>query len=195
MPLFISLCFIIAGIFIAPVFLDYSHRLDDIDSVLVMIGPQKQARFKEAEQLLRKKQAKALLIPAFSQVVFHNASRAVKRKQALNLPGVQINKSVNLLGFRIEFVESSHLELIRGKMIMDQLGFRTAMIVSSPYHMLRLKLIGDRVFRAKKYKIGYAPSRFVDYGLFSWLKSWEYLQNALAEYPKMAWFLIYAKLV
>lgn len=190
-----SLCIVIAGMLVAPVFLDYSHRIEEVDCVLVMIGPQQEARIKGAKQVLEEKQVEALLIPAHNRVVFTNGSGTELNEQLLKLPEVHINNTINLLGLKIDFAEDSHLELIRGKMIMDELGYRSATIVSSPYHMLRLSLIGDRVFSDKKYRIGYAPSRFVDYGLFSWLKSWGHFQNALAEYPKMAWFLIYARFV
>ncbi len=113
------------------------------------------------------------------------------------LPGSRLNQGMTKADFRKNrdtfgipcFYEDTHAEMLIAKKAMDARGFKKAIFVSSPYHMRRIKIMADRMFDSS-YDIQLVPTRFAKWsGDFP--GSWQELKPALAEFPKISWFLFY----
>ena len=156
---------------------------------MVMVGGETEKRIRGAVHVVKQKAAKALVIPGYSHVV--PAKNIDMGTYRIEPQAQMLEPKVSIEDKSFQFIESTHVELLRGKMIMDRLGYRSAMIVSSPYHMLRLRLIAGHVFDRKNYSIGLSSTSFESYKRFIWLRSWESFRLAVAEYTKMTWFLVY----
>ena len=102
-----------------------------------------------------------------------------------------VDTPVTFMGRRYRVFENTHLEMIKGKKIMDKLGYRSAIIVSSPYHMRRLQLIAGKVF-GDDYRIGFQATPFEEYDTLGCFRSWKAFQNVRNEYLKIGWFLVYS---
>ena len=183
-------CLLMAGLGIvyAPVFLAYSHSFDKVDCIIVMVGGGSGYRFKGAEQLVVQGRSEVLLIPAYNKMIFAEGSRLSEREN-IHVATV-VDKPVTFMGRKFRIFENTHLEMIKGKKIMDKSGYRSAIIVSSPYHMRRLQLIAGKVF-GDDYQIGFHATPFEKYDTLGCFRSWETFENVWNEYLKIGWFLVY----
>lgn len=184
-------CFVLVGLGIvyAPSFLVYSYPCGKADCVIVMVGPEVEHRVRGAELLVEQGRSEVLLIPAYNKVVFAGDSGLGERGNIKVAP--EVGKPVTFMGRKFRVFENTHLELIKGKKIMDKLGYYSVIIVSSPYHMRRLHLIAGKVF-GQEYQIGFAATPFERYDTLSCFSSWEGFANVWNEYLKIGWFLVYS---
>jgi len=176
------------GIVCAPAFLAYSYSIDKVDCVVMMVGDGGD-RFKGAEQLVEEGYSEVLLIPAYNKVAFVEEAGLGEMDYVKMAPVV--GKPVSFMGRRYRVFENTHLEMLKGKKIMDKLGYRSAIIVSSPYHMRRLQLIAGKVF-GDDYRIGFQATPFEKYDTLGCFRSWEAFENVRSEYLKIGWFLVYS---
>jgi len=179
----------LAGVLMAPVFLVYSQQLEKADCVIMLVGGEPGARIKGAKQLAEQSQVSSLLIPAYNQVAFVEGD-GLSEVGHFDIASV-VARPVKFLGRSYRVFENTHLELLKGKKIMDKLGYRSAIIVSSPYHMRRLQLIAWKVF-GDEYEIGFQPTPFEKFDTLSCFQSWEMFENVGSEYLKISWFLVYS---
>ena len=189
MRFFVLICFVVlAGVVMAPAFLVYSQQIEKVDCVIMMVGGEPGARVRGAEQLVEQGRSDVLLIPAYNKIAFAEGNSLGEMGYVKMVPVV--DNPVTFLGRRYRVFENTHLEMIKGKKIMDKLGYRSAIIVSSPYHMRRLQLIAGKVF-GDDYRIGFQATPFEKYDTLGCFKSWKAFVNVGSEYLKIGWFLIY----
>lgn len=139
----------------APTFLLYRDRPVKSDAVLLMVGFDNQSKEKRAEELIRNGYADTLIIPAWMQVYEFRGGALVKRKALTDLqpqkaPG-QWKK------WLVKCPENTHIELLRGFVLMDRLGLESAIVLSSPYHMRRIKIIATYL-NTRGMKLIFVPS-------------------------------------
>ena len=184
-----SVCLIVAGGICAPGFLAFSCSVEKVDCVVVMVGGEPGARARGAEQLVEQGRSEVLLIPAYNQVAFAEKTGLSEMGYVKMAPVA--DKPVRFMGRSYRVFENTHLEMLKGKKIMDNLGYRSAIIVSSPYHMRRLQLIAGKVF-GDDYRIGFEATPFEKYDTLGCFRSWEAFGNVASEYLKIGWFLVYS---
>ena len=177
------------GIVCAPAFLAYSYSVEKVDCVIVMVGDGTGGRFKGAEQLVEQGRSEVLLIPAHNKVAFTGETGLSEMGYVKMAP--VCDKPVKFMGRSYRVFENTHLEMLKGKKIMDKLGYRSAIIVSSPYHMRRLQLIARKVF-GDDYQIGFTATPFEKYDTLGCFQSWGTFKNVWNEYLKIGWFLVYS---
>ena len=188
---FLVLIFVVAlaGVLMAPAFLVCSQQFKKVDCVMMMVGGEPSVRMHGAEQLVERGRSKVLLIPAYNQVAFAEETGLGEMGYVKMDPVA--DKPVRFMGRCYRVFENTHLEMIKGKKIMDKLGYRSAIIVSSPYHMRRLQLIAGKVF-GDDYRIGFEATPFEKYDTWGCFRSREAFGNVASEYFKIGWFWVYS---
>ncbi|MBN2232964.1 MAG: YdcF family protein [Deltaproteobacteria bacterium] len=195
------------GVYAAHDFLAFDSSLPRADCVMVMLGGDGGARMRGGQALVDCGKAPALLVPARYQVLHAGGGGVVERadivgaapetrrparpqaRHAARTPAATGRVSLFGRGFRV--YENTHLELLRGRRMMDARGYRSAVIVSSPYHMRRLQLIAHKVF-GDDFRIGFAATPFEAYDVIGCYSSWANFRNVAGEYAKIGWFLVYS---
>lgn len=184
----ITILFVIAFYF-APYYLIFSQKPEKSDAVILIVGPDYRARFREGEQLVREGYAEYLIIPAFNQLLKMDLNRSLGKAISVSAPPERAYETS-------EDIENTHLEITQAKRIMDGLGFKSAIFVSSPYHMRRIKIIAEKVFphtaNTPTFKLYFVPTRYETPHLNSWLLNIHDLRFVLTEYLKIFWFFIYS---
>ena len=119
---FLGVCFesIVGGWGAA--FLAYSYSIEKVDCVIVMVGDGSGGRFKGAEQLLEQGRSEVLLIPAYNKVAFAEETGLGEMGYVKMAP--VCDKPVKFMGWRYRVFENTHLDMLKGKKIMDKLGYR-----------------------------------------------------------------------
>ena len=160
------------------------------DAVVLFVGPGNVTRLDEAKQLIKDKYARYLLIPSSGELFTANPAGGLV-KLAGNQPCGNLFLRIRIAATYGKFYESTHIEALEAKRMMDDLGLKSAMLVSSAYHMRRISMIAGRVFDARKYSISCNPARWqTSFTAGDWLNK-ERRKIMVSEYVKIAWFLAY----
>jgi uncharacterized SAM-binding protein YcdF (DUF218 family) len=184
---FFGILFIIA-LYFAPYYLVFSQKSEKSDAVILLVGENSEARYGEAEQLVREGYAEYLIIPAFNQVLKVDLNRSLAKAISVSAPPAGAYKTS-------EVMENTHLEIAQARRIMEGLGFTSAIFVSSPYHMRRINIIAEKVFRDRTnspaLRLYFVSSRYETPRLRCWFLKTHDLKFVSSEYAKIARFLIY----
>jgi len=172
----------------APHYLLYSSTYKKADAIVLLLGPDFNARQKEANDLMGHGMADYLIIPAYNKTYLVFDKGAIKYLPS-NMPESKtMKKNIDVPP---SFYEDTHWEIIKAKKVMSHYGLRSAIFVSSPYHMRRIKVIVIRVFDEKDGVFYFipthyekAPARFWELSIADWRK-------VAREYGKILWFLVY----
>jgi len=187
-PLFFFAILFFTALYFAPYYLVFSQKPEKSDAVILLVGSDN-ARFREAEQLVREGYADYLIIPAFNRVLRGESNRSLNQPFSIPVP------PAGAYGTN-ETRENTHLEIAQARRIMDGLGCTSAIFVSSPYHMRRIKIIAKSVFlertKTPTFQLYFVPTRYETPYLSSWFLKTHDLKFVSSEYAKMAWFLIYS---
>jgi hypothetical protein len=174
--------------FYAPRYLTYSDIPKRSDAIILLPGPDFKDKRKEVHDLIGQGLADYLIIP-----VYHEILKVVNKGKPVPIDYLSMSKS-SLPQEEIHrhvLYENTHKELVEAKTMVDTCGFRSAIIVSSRYHMRRLKIIAEKVFKGNDYRLYFVPTRYEKrHGIFWFLTPYD-LKWVGAEYPKIAWFLLY----
>jgi hypothetical protein len=175
-------------ILFAPNYLLYSSPYKKADAIVVLLGPDFNARQKEAYDLISKGMADYFIIPAY------NKTYRVLDKGAItylpdNLPELKtMEKNVDAPPY---FYEDTHWEIIEAKKVMSHYGLRSAIFVSSPYHMRRIKIIVIRVFDNNAGEFYFIPTHYEEAPAGFWELSSADWKKVAREYGKILWFIVY----
>ncbi len=178
-----------AFILYAPGFLVYADKPVEADAVVLYSGPGQKNRLQEARRLIAEGFARYLIIPDFGIVSIAGESGDLEP-----VAPEQWGQSQSLRGstpplYR-RYVESTHVEALEAKRILDRLGLRSALMVSSPYHTRRINMICHRVFD-QNYRVAVVPARTQQtFMVRDWLDMGK-RGKIVSEYIKMVWFLLY----
>jgi len=187
-PLFFFAILFFTALYLAPYYLVFSQKPEKSDAVILLVGSDN-ARFREAEQLVREGYADYLIIPAFNRVLRGESNRSLNQPFSISVPPAGAYRTN-------EARENTHLEIALARRIMDSLGFTSAIFVSSPYHLRRMKIIAKSVFldtaNTHKFQLYFVPTRNETPHLSSWFLNSHDLKFVASEYGKIAWFLIYS---
>ncbi|MBN1364347.1 MAG: YdcF family protein [Syntrophaceae bacterium] len=175
-------------IFYSPRFLTYSTEPEKADAIVILLGPDFKARKKEANELVNKRMADYLIIPAYHKI--YEINDKGKRKDLSSY--LKSNKFVkkNVSSYP-SFYEDTHVEIIKAQKIMSGYGIKSAIFVSSPHHMRRIKLIAERVFKTDNYNFYFVPTRYENIPANFWELSSSDWKKVRREYSKIFWFIIY----
>lgn len=173
----------------APGFLLYSSKYEKADSIILFLGPDFNARKKEAYRLMSEGMADYLIIPAYYKA-YRIFGKGQLEGMSTDLFPNRSDKKDN--DDQTRFYEDTHWEIIEAQKIMSNYKLTSAILVSSPYHMRRIKLIISRVFGRDKGNFYFVPTRYekapADYGDLS-LADWK---KVSMEYGKILWFILYS---
>ena len=169
----------------APRFLAFSSHTTKSDAVVLLIGPDYEARKKEGHRQITEGSADHLLIPAHGTILKGGRDRVLR---ALNHK-TSFKKTTPAYSY---LYENTHLEILWTKDMMDGYGLTSAIFVSSPAHMRRIKIIADRVFDPKAYGLSFVPTRHEKPWGYLWWTDIDRLKQVISEYVKIAWFLLYS---
>jgi hypothetical protein len=176
-----------AGMFYAPGFLAYSTNYAKVDAVILLLGPDFNARQRHARDLIEKGMADYLIIPAYKKTYYVDQGTIkplLKKTDKNNINGK--NNSVVPAYF-----EDTHLELIEAKKTMKMYGQKSAIFVSSPYHMRRIHLIVGKEFDHQS-DLFFSPTPYDPAPLNVWeLKASDW-KKVRREYLKILWFMVYS---
>ena len=185
------LILVILGGFIlyAPRFLLYSSKYEKADSIILLLGPDFNARKKEAYSLMNEGMADYLIIPAY-----YKAYRIFEKGQMESIPpNLFLNRSDKKdNNAQARFYEDTHWEIIEAQKIMSNYKLTSAILVSSPYHMRRIKLIISKVFDTNKGNFYFVPTRYEKAPADYWDLSLADWKKVSMEYGKILWFILYS---
>ena len=172
----------------APHFLLYSSPFKKADAIVLLLGPDFNARQKEAYDLISDEMADYLIIPAYNKTYRVFDKGAIKYLPA-NIPEPRtIKKNVDVSP---RFYEDTHWEIIEAKKAMSQYRLSSAIFVSSPYHMRRIKIIVIRVFDNDDGEFYFIPTHYEKAPAAFWELSWADWKKVTREYGKILWFFVY----
>jgi hypothetical protein len=172
----------------SPHYLLYSSQYKKADAIVLLLGPDFNARQKEAYDLISKGMADYFIIPAY------NKTYRVLDKGAItylpdNLPELKaMEKNVDAPPY---FYEDTHWEIIEAKKVMSHYGLRSAIFVSSPYHMRRIKIMVIRVFDKNDGVFYFIPTHYEKAPSGFWELSSADWKKVAREYGKILWFFVY----
>jgi len=179
---------VVTAMYLAPYYLVFSQKPEKSDAIILLVGPNDEARRREAGQLIREGYAEYLVIPSLNRVLRALPDRSLTKAFPGPLSSAGAYKTS-------EETENTQLEIAQARRIMANMGFTSAIFVSSPYHMRRIKLIAERVFRdgtnSSAPRLYFVSSRYETPRLRYWFLKTRDLKFVSSEYAKMAWFLIY----
>ena len=183
------LALLTAFIFYAPGFLVYADKPVEADAVILYSGPGQKNRLQEARRLIADGYARYLIIPDFGVVSIAGENGGLEPVAPELWGQAQSLRGTTPPIYR-RYVESTHVEALEAKRILDRLGLRSALMVSSPYHTRRINMICVRVFD-HHYRFAVVPARTQQtYTARDWLDQ-NHRQKIVSEYVKMSWFLVY----
>ena len=186
---------LIGILFYAPHYLTYSDKPRSSDAVVLLVGPDFEARKKEANHLIGDGYADFLIIPAYgriSKATKDGTLKSVKKNRA-NRKNPARNERAAKSAQKI--YENTHLEMLYAKAMIDEHGLKSAIFVSSPYHMRRIKIIAGRIFDQKDYELSFVPTRYEKPCNNPWWTNKYGFRRVMGEYIKIGWFLLYEPFV
>ena len=181
------LAIIAGGLFYAPGFLLYQTHCSKSDVIVLLLGPQFNARQRHAQELMKKGMAEYLIIPAYHKVYRMDAGELKllygTTKEEINQ--LKINKDLP------SYYEDTHIELIEAQKIMRQYAWSSAIFVSSPYHMRRIRIIVQKEFNWPE-RFFFSPTPYEAFPESIWDFKTLDLKRVYREYLKILWFSIYS---
>jgi len=170
-----------AGLCYAPRFLVYSTNYTKVDAVIVLLGPDFNARQMHARDLIKKGMADYLIIPAYEKTyrIEHGKMKSLDSGNKKNNPVAP------------KYYEDTHLELIKAKETMTMYGQKSAIFVSSPYHMRRIRIIVEKEFDDLSQSY-FSPTPFEAAPLNIWQLKASDWKKVWREYIKISWFILYS---
>lgn len=168
LALTVSLLLAVIVALFAPKYLAYADNPVKSDAVVLFIGPGFSAREMEAKRLLEGGYADYLLIPSIGMVEkdssavvnlrdFHDQLRRFSRSAWEGSPEQEGANAIK----QKRRVQSTHIEILEARKMMEKHGFKSALLVSSPYHMRRIKIISESVFADNgNFLLTFVPTRF-----------------------------------
>ena len=173
----------------APKFLLYSSSYEKADSIILLVGPDFNARKKEANKLIDEGMADYLIVPAHNKtykIINDRIIEEISSNSATNSTG---KEAVEAPAF---YYEDTHLEIIEAQKIMSNYKSKSVIFISSPYHMRRIKFIASSVFDIKKGSFYFVPTRYEKASAIFWEVSLADWKKILMEYAKILWFFLYS---
>jgi len=184
--LVIVIAVLAVGMFYAPRFLTYSTSYTKVDAVILLLGPDFNARQLHARDLIKKGMADYLIIPAYNKIYRIDQGTM----QPLTGENEKNNVSKKSNPILLRYYEDTHLELIKAKKTMNIYGQKSAIFVSSPYHMRRIQIMVDKEFNRDS-KSYFSPTPFETAPVNIWeLKASDW-KKVWRECIKILWFMIY----
>ena len=186
---------LICILFYAPHYLTYSDKPRSSDAVVLLVGPDFEARKKEANYLIGYGYANFLIIPAYGRI-----SKAAKDGTLKSVKKNRANRKIPARNDRAaksaqKIYENTHLEMLYAKAMIDEHGLKSAIFVSSPYHMRRVKIMAGRIFDQRVYDCSFVPTRYEKRCDNLWWTNRYCLKWVMGEYIKVGWFLTYEPFV
>jgi len=172
----------------APNYLLYSSPYRKADAIIILLGPDFNARQKEAYNLISDGMADYLIIPAYNKTYRVFDKGTVKYLPANFSESKIMKKNVDTPP---RFYEDTHWEIIEAKKVMSYYGLRSAIFVSSPYHMRRIKIIVIRVFDNNDGVFYFIPTHYEKAPAGFWELSSADWKKVAREYGKILWFFVY----
>jgi uncharacterized SAM-binding protein YcdF (DUF218 family) len=198
----VSVILLLIGVILSPRYLVYSDPPGKSDIIVLFVGPDQEARLREARHLVQEGYSDYLFIPTLSSLFQANQDRTgltsiqfadIKhgsRSHKGNGPAY-FQKTKSEYHFPGYF-EDTHAEILLAKRAMNACGLRSAIFVSSPYHMERIRMITKRVFGERARYISYVPTQYendpIDLRDMDW-GDWVFV---IREYIKICWFSLYS---
>lgn len=182
--------------FYAPHYLVYSDIPHKSDTIILLVGPDIDARWKEVHWLIKNGHATHLIIPSSNQILHRTRDGTLPVITTTNINRQDLTKQMNNSkqnehGNRRRY-EKTHIEVLLAKEMMERAGFSSAIFVSHPYHMRRIKMIAARVFDRPEYRLYFASTRYEKVNVNRWWLHKDDRQWVVGEYIKILWFLLYA---
>lgn len=172
----------------APHYLLYSTQYEKADAIVLLLGPDFNARQKEAYDLISNGMADYLIIPAYKKTYRVFDKGAIKYLPA-NFPEPKtMEKNVDVPP---RFYEDTHWEIVEAKKALFHYGLGSAIFVSSPYHMRRIKIIVIRVFDKDDGVFYFVPTHYEKAPTGFWELSLSDWKKVIREYGKILWFSVY----
>lgn len=186
-PVMVMIVVLVVGIFYAPGFLVYSTDCAKVDAVILLLGPDFNARQRHARELIKKGLADHLIIPAYNKTysVDQGMIKPSPDKNDKNSMNGKNNPAVP------RYYEDTHYELIQAKKTMQMYGQKSAIFVSSPYHMRRIHLMVDKEFD-RHTEAYFSPTPYEPAPLNVWKLKASDWKKVWREYVKILWFIIYS---
>ena len=173
----------------APDYLLYSSPYKKADAIVVLLGPDFNARQKEVYDLISKGMADYLIIPAHNKT-YRVLDKGIIKYLPDNFPELKtMEKNVDAPPY---FYEDTHWEIIEAKKVMSHYGLRSAIFVSSPYHMRRIKIMVIKVFDNKDGQFYFTPTHYEEAPAGFWKLSSADWKKVVREYRKILWFIVYS---
>ena len=173
----------------APHYLLYSSPYKKADVIVLLLGPDFNARQKEASDLISEGMTDYLIIPAYNKT-YRVLNKGAIRYLPENMPErKKSNKNVDVAP---RFYEDTHWEIMEAKKVMSHYGLTSAIFVSSPYHMRRIKIIVVRVFDKNDGVFYFIPTHYEKAPAEFWELSSADWKKVAREYGKILWFYIYS---
>ena len=186
----------VAGLFAAwffaallPGFLLYKTPPIDAEAVVLFLGTRDNARKKQVEDLIDRKQAKIVILPFQGKIFRGKTFQNPIAPDKITATAEKIKTT-----YLRRYVERTHVEMLQTKALMDNMGATSANLVSSPYHMRRIKIMAARIFDPEKYQIAFVPTVYESLHT-PWFTSRRDLEWVLKEWGKIVWFLVYSPFV
>jgi hypothetical protein len=185
--LMLVLALLAAGLSYAPSYLAYSTDLAKADAVIILLGPVFNDREQHARDLIKRKMADNLIIPAYNKTYVLDRGTLQPLAASRDKNKVNLHKTPDTPSY----YEDTHLELLAAKKTMAMQGQKSAIFVSSPYHMRRIQMMVKKEFNPDfPYYFSPTPYETVPLNVLKlkasdWKKVWR-------EYVKILWFLIYS---
>lgn len=170
--------------FLSPQYLFYADVPQKSDAIVLFLGNEFKERKSETIKLMEEGYASYFVIPAYGRIVETQNHEAASKRAVASRPSRYPSA-----------YEDTHVEIIEAKRLMDSKGLKSAIFVSSPYHMRRIKIIADSVFPKETYQTLFVPTRFEKKGSGLWFRNEQETKKVLSEYSKIAWFMIYSRVM
>lgn len=191
----ITIAIFIITILISPAFLIYSDRPEKVEIAVLFNGNPYYYREMEAKKQANLSSKKKLIIPFKGTIIDSNAlKKDIKLLDAISKEHSNIIKKKDDPE-KYRFYETTHIEILNTKIMLDYLNIKSAVIVSYPYHMRRIKIMTDSVFDKSKYTIILLPSKFEPGTKLLWFLNRKDIKWVISEYKKIGWFLLYSPFV
>lgn len=172
-----------------PTYLLFATPPLQADAVVLLLGPDEEARRKQADELLAQGWAKYLIVP-YEGKVFETrvpGNLVTPQKAAAIARGIKTD-------FNRAYVQRTHIEMLQTRALMEHIGGTRAVFVSSHYNLRRVNIMARRVFDPQTYEMAYVPAAY-DPPHAPWFLSWQDIQWVFSEWSKILWFLIYSPFV
>jgi uncharacterized SAM-binding protein YcdF (DUF218 family) len=200
---------LLIGLTLSPRYLVYSDPPRKSDIIVQFVGPDQEARLKEARQLVKEGYSDYLFIPTLFSLYRANQDRTgLATIRLTDIKPIDFSGSRSLKGnspaylrkikseYRFpRYYEDTHAEILLAKSAMDACGLRSAIFVSSPYHMERIRMITKRVFGEQARYISYVPTHYENDPIDLRDMDWEDWVFVIQEYIKICWFSLYSPFI